>query len=92
MQTFVVKLASGIAGFLSSMVLFIFSINPDKNAEVVEAISSTSSMGLRFSMTLIPIVVLLIGFVVFKKKYLLSDERMDEITAELSRRKENYDS
>ena len=71
------------------MVLFIFSINPDKNAEVVEAISSTSSMGLRFSMTLIPIVVLLIGFVVFKKKYLLSDERMDEITAELSRRKEN---
>lgn len=92
MQTFVVKLASGIAGFLSSMVLFIFSINPDKNAEVVEAISSTSSMGLRFSMTLIPIVVLLIGFVVFKKKYLLSDEKMDEITAELSRRKENYDS
>lgn len=88
MQTFVVKLASGIAGFLSSMVLFVFNINSDKNAEAV-AISETSSMGLRLSMTLIPIVVLLVGFVVFRKKYILSDDRMDEITAELAKRKNN---
>ena len=86
MQTFVVKLASGIAGFLSSMVLFVFNINSDKNAEAV-AISETSSLGLRLSMTLIPIVVLLVGFVVFRKKYILSDDRMDEITAELAKRK-----
>ncbi len=88
MQTFVVKLASGIAGFLSSMVLFVFNINSDKNAEVV-AVSQTSSLGLRLSMTLIPIAVLLIGFVVFKKRYMLSDDRMDEITAELAKRKDN---
>ena len=88
MQTFVVKLASGIAGFLSSMVLFVFNINSDKNAEVV-AVSETSSLGLRLSMTLIPIAVLLIGFVVFKKRYMLSDDRMDEITAELAKRKDN---
>lgn len=88
MQTFVVKLASGIAGFLSSMVLFAFNINSDKNAEAV-AISETSSLGLRLSMTLIPIVVLLVGFVVFRKKYILSDDRMDEITAELAKRKNN---
>lgn len=88
MQTFVVKLASGIAGFLSSMVLFVFNINSDKNAEAV-AVSETSSMGLRLSMTLIPIVVLLVGFVVFRKKYILSDDRMDEITAELAKRKNN---
>ena len=88
MQTFVVKLASGIAGFLSSMVLFVFNINSDKNAEAV-AISETSSQGLRLSMTLIPIVVLLVGFVVFRKKYILSDDRMDEITAELAKRKNN---
>lgn len=86
MQTFVVKLASGIAGFLSSMVLFVFNINSDKNAEAV-AISETSSLGLRLSMTLIPIGVLLVGFVVFRKKYILSDDRMDEITAELAKRK-----
>ena len=88
MQTFVVKLASGIAGFLSSMVLFVFNINSDKNAEAV-SVSETSSLGLRLSMTLIPIVVLLVGFVVFRKKYILSDDRMDEITAELAKRKNN---
>ena len=88
MQTFVVKLASGIAGFLSSMVLFVFNINSDKNAEAV-AVSETSSLGLRLSMTLIPTVVLLVGFVVFRKKYILSDDRMDEITAELAKRKNN---
>lgn len=88
MQTFVVKLASGIAGFLSSMVLFVFNINSDKNAEAV-AVSETSSLGLRLSMTLIPIVVLLVGFVVFRKKYILSDDRMDEITVELAKRKNN---
>ncbi len=88
MQTFVVKLASGIAGFLSSMVLFVFHINSDMNAEVV-AVSQSSSLGLRLSMTLIPIAVLLVGFVVFKKKYMLSDDRMDEITAELAKRKDN---
>lgn len=88
MQTFVVKLASGIAGFLSSMVLFVFNINSDKNAEAV-AVSETSSLGLRLSMTLIPIVVLLVGFVVFRKKYILSDDRMDEITVELVKRKNN---
>ena len=87
MQTFVVKLASGIAGFLASMVLFIFNISSDKEAEILEPISKTSSMGLRFSMTLIPVVVLLIGFVVFRKKYILSDEKMNEITTELSNRK-----
>ena len=53
----------------------------------MEPISKTSSMGLRFSMTLIPVVVLLIGFVVFRKKYILSDEKMNEITTELSNRK-----
>lgn len=88
MQTFVVKLASGIAGFLSSMVLFVFNINSDKNAEAV-AVSETSSLGLRLSMTLIPIVVLLVGFVVFRNKYILSDDRMDEITVELAKRKNN---
>lgn len=87
MQTFVVKLASGIAGFLSSMVLFIFHISSDKDAVVLEPISAGSRMGLRFSMTLIPIVVLIIGAIVFKKKYVLSDKKMSEINELLAERK-----
>ena len=87
MQTFVVKLASGIAGFVSSMVLYIFHISSDKEAVIVEPIAEGSRMGLRFSMTLIPIVVLIIGAIVFAKKYILTDTKMEEITEELHSRK-----
>ncbi len=87
MQTFVVKLASGISGFLASMVLAIFSINPDKEAEVVTAIGDSQRFGLRFSMTLIPIAVLVIGGLVFRKNYILSDKKMDEITTEIEARR-----
>ena len=89
MQTFVVKLASGVAGFLSSMVLAIFHISADKEAVIVEPISDASRMGLRFSMTLIPILVLLVGFFVFRAKYILTDEKMEEITAKLESKKNN---
>ena len=87
MQTFVVKLASGISGFMSSMVLAIFSINPDKEATVVKAISDSQRFGLRFTMTLIPIAVLVVGAIVFKKRYALSDTKMQEITSEIESRK-----
>ena len=91
MQTFVVKLASGISGFLSSMVLFIFNINSDKDAEevasdVISGITTSQRMGLRLSMTLIPIAVLLVGGLVFKKHYILTDEKMNEITTEIEAR------
>ena len=91
MQTFVVKLASGISGFLSSMVLFIFNINSDKDAEevasdVISGITTSQRMGLRLSMTLIPIAVLLVGGFVFKKHYILTDEKMNEITTEIEAR------
>ncbi len=87
MQTFVVKLASGISGFMSSMVLAIFSINPDKEAKVVQAISDSQRFGLRFTMTLIPIAVLTIGAIVFKKRYILFDSKMEEINGEIESRK-----
>lgn len=86
MQTFVVKLASGIAGFLASMVLYVFNINSNKDAEYV-ALANSSRVGLRLSMTIIPIIVLVVGFIVFKKKYILTDEKLDEIGKELAKRK-----
>ena len=54
---------------------------------MAEPISQASRMGLRFSMTLIPIAVLVIGAIVFAKKYILTDKKMSEITAELNSRK-----
>ena len=84
MQTFVVKLASGISGFIASMVLFIFHISSDKEA-VVTTIETAQRLGLRLSMTLIPIVILVIGGIIFKKKYILTDAKVQEINASLHR-------
>ena len=91
MQTFVVKLASGLAAFIASLVLSIFSITQDAEGAdtanvVYQRASDASCMGLRMCMTLIPIVILIIGLIVFKAKYKLTDERLDEITKELDAR------
>lgn len=78
MQTFVVKLASGISALIASVVLAVFHISSDENA--VATISGSSRMGLRMCMTLIPIAVLFSAIIIFKKKYILTDEKMAEIT------------
>ena len=61
------------------MVLFVFHISSNKEAVVTEPIAASSRMGLRLSMTIIPIVVLVIGFIVFKKRYILTDRKLTEI-------------
>ncbi len=83
MQTFVVKLASGIAALAASVVISIFHIQKDETAEVLTAIDASSRIGLRMCMTIIPIVVLIIGLIVFRKNYILTDEKLEEINAQL---------
>lgn len=83
MQTFVVKLASGVAALAASLVISIFHIQKDETAEVLTAIDASSRIGLRMCMTIIPIVVLIIGLIVFRKHYILTDEKLEEINAQL---------
>ena len=84
MQTFVVKLASGLAAFIAGIVLQVCSIN--ENAIVGDSIAQSSRMGLRMCMTIIPMVVLFVGIAVFKQKYILTDSKLNEITSELEKR------
>lgn len=83
MQTFVVKLASGLAALAASVVISVFHIQKDENAAVLSAIDASSRMGLRMCMTLIPIAVLIVGLIVFKKNYILTDEKLEEISNKL---------
>lgn len=87
MQTFVVKLASGIAALAASIVISIFHIQKNETAAVLTAIDESSRMGLRICMTIIPIVVLIIGLIIFKKYYILNDEKLEEITGKLKEKK-----
>ena len=81
MQTFVVKLASGVAALIAAICLSLTKLNGDtsETAAAVEAAAS-SVMGLRLTMTVLPIAGLLIAVFCFHKKYILTEEKVAEIT------------
>jgi len=81
MQTFVVKLASGVSALLAAICLAVFNISD--NTEAVEAVSQTSVMGLRLTMTIFPVIGLLVAVWFFSKKFILDDEKVQEIVEAL---------
>ena len=92
MQTFVVKLASGVAAFIASVCL---SLNHLKNEEITEAeksmdfslsVDASSRLGLRMTMTIIPVIGLFAAILYFKKKFILDEKKMEEITDELKKK------
>lgn len=90
MQTFVVKLASGVSAFIASITLAIFSLsseNSDKAIDFSKGIDFSQKMGLRMVMTIIPVIGLIFAFIWFKKKYILTDEKLEELSKEVERRK-----
>lgn len=87
MQTFVVKLASGVSAFIASLCLQIFNINSNTDTVVESVAASSDIMGLRMTMTILPIIGLLVAVFVFGKKYILTDEKLSEIAEELKKRK-----
>ncbi|KIR01279.1 Melibiose carrier protein, Na+/melibiose symporter [Lachnospiraceae bacterium TWA4] len=78
MQTFVVKLASGVSALMASIVLTVFNIKKDETVILTE-LASGQRLGLRGSMTILPMVVLVIGYIVYRRHYILTDEKMKEI-------------
>lgn len=87
MQTFVVKLASGVAAFIASVCLSVCNLSDDTGAVVnTVAEAGSSVVGLRITMTVFPIVGLLVAIIVFKVKYILSEQKMNEITEKLSKK------
>ena len=95
MQTFVVKLASGIAALAASICLSVNHLQ--SGTEVSEAdklvdwslgVSAGAKAGLRFTMAVIPIAGLFIAFLWFRKRYLLTDEKVAEIAAQVKAERE----
>ncbi|MBO4374683.1 MAG: MFS transporter [Lachnospiraceae bacterium] len=87
MQTFVVKLASGVSAFAASLCLHLFNIKDSTDAADDAAASLSSIMGLRMTMTILPIIGLLAAVFIFAKRYILTDEKLVEISAELKKRR-----
>ena len=83
MQTFVVKLASGVAALIASVCLGIFHMDDSDGAALA---AQSSVIGLRMTMTVLPIIGLVIALFYFRKKFLLTQEKVDELTRELKER------
>lgn len=91
MQTFVVKLASGVAAFIASLSLQIFSLSQDAEApeqavDFSQSVAQSSKVGLRMTMTILPIIGLFAAWSWFRKRYILDDRKLEEISLELKRR------
>ena len=98
MQTFVVKLASGIAAFAASICLQIAKLQ--EGTEVTEeaklidwslGVSTAQKMGLRLTMTIIPIIGLIVAIIWFRRKFILTDEKVLEIAEQVKDRKQNIE-
>ena len=89
MQTFVVKLASGVAALIAAACLQIFSLSSDAATEAEQTmdlsttVAASSKVGLRMTMTILPIIGLIAAFFWFRKRYILTDEKIEEISAQL---------
>ncbi|MCR5558026.1 MAG: glycoside-pentoside-hexuronide (GPH):cation symporter [Butyrivibrio sp.] len=97
MQTFVVKLASGISAFIAALALQVLSLSNDTAEAAAEidyslGVEAAQKMGLRMTMTIIPICGLVFAIFWFKKKYILTDEKLQEISIELVERKTKENS
>lgn len=88
MQTFVVKLASGVAAMIASLCLSISNISNDTSAAAAAETAGSSVAVLRMTMTVLPIAGLLVAVFIFAKKYILTDAKLKEISKELQERKE----
>ena len=89
MQTFVVKLASGVAALAASICLSVCNLSNDTSDTTVVAEAATGSVaGLRMTMTVIPIVGLLIAVFIFHQKYILNEQKVEEIAAEVRKKHE----
>lgn len=83
MQTFVVKLASGVAALIASICLFICNLSDNTEAAEPVKAAASSVFGLRMTMTVFPIIGLVAAFIVFRRKFILTEEKVDEIAQEL---------
>lgn len=82
MQTFTVKLASGLAVFIAGIVIHVIDLDRKAAAQSAGTLS-----GLRMSMTVVPAVLLIAGMIIFRKCFRLNTARMEEISTELKKRR-----
>ncbi len=91
MQTFVVKAASGVSVFLAGIGLDLIGLvgNTDETGPIAAQTPETL-LGLRLMMTVLPMAVLALALVLFRRKFTLTDQRAAEIVRELQSQEDSH--
>ncbi len=83
-QPFINKIGGAIATGITSMTLIIAGIKVDGGT--VDAIGSDGKLIMKLSMFVIPLIMIVVGYIVYLKKYKISEEFYSEILADLEKR------
>ena len=87
MQTFVVKAASGLAVFITGVSLDLIGLtSKDGLGEGIPTFSSPL-LGLRLLMTILPMIGLVLALVLFTRRFILTDEKAEQIRKQLEEKK-----
>lgn len=85
LQTFVVKLASAISVLIAGIGIDVVGL--DVNTVVQ---SESTLLGMRILMTILPIGGLVIAVYIFKKKYYLTENKLNQMMTQVKERGENF--
>ncbi|MFI3236652.1 MAG: glycoside-pentoside-hexuronide (GPH):cation symporter [Lachnospiraceae bacterium] len=80
LQTFVVKLASAISVLIAGVGLDVIGLDVDAANQ-----TATTLLGLRCIMMLIPIAGLVLAIIIFRKKYTLTEGKLEDILTQLDK-------
>lgn len=86
MQTFVVKLASGISALLAGIGIKLVGLKVTDGAGVADQ-TAASLVGLRLVMTIFPAIGLITALIFFQKKYKLDEESLQDMVREMNQRR-----
>ncbi len=87
MQTFVVKAASGLAVFITGVSLDLIGLTSKDGLGEGIPIFDSPLLGLRLLMTILPIIGLVLALVLFTRKFILTDEKTEQIRKQLEEKK-----
>lgn len=82
-QPFIAKLGSAISAGVVGLTVLIAGIN---TATGPEDLSSINVFTIKFAMLILPLISILIGYIVYKKKFIIDEKKYAEILADLQSR------
>lgn len=88
LQPFIAKMGSALAAGIVGVTLLMTGI---KDNGPVVSLSVTNQIIFKFSMLILPLIIIVIGYLIYRKKFIIDEVMYEKIVTDLNRRKEKRD-